>query len=159
MNYPTTNPLDLMMNEFLSIGESSHVAQQAYEFHDIGLPPNLASHTQPYSAQLETEPSYDPQALDQFPESHNQADFDVGLADDVQTSRATSMGPPARSRKRKAPTLRAEDWEPYKVRILELHVTQGLPLPEVKRTMEEELGFAAEYVDFVKVEISGLRVC
>jgi hypothetical protein len=32
------------------------------------------------------------------------------------------MGPPTGIRKRKAPTLRAHEWEPYKARIIELHV-------------------------------------
>ena len=61
---------------------------------------------------------------------------------------APSMGPPTKTRKRKAPTLRAVDWEPYKARIIELHITQKpqLSLKEVKDTMEREFGFVAEYV-------------
>ncbi|PSN58555.1 hypothetical protein BS50DRAFT_154072 [Corynespora cassiicola Philippines] len=54
------------------------------------------------------------------------------------------MGPPARLRKRKAPTLRAADWEPYKKRILDLHTGQNLPLPKVRQMIEEEYGFRAE---------------
>ncbi|KAL1613665.1 hypothetical protein SLS56_012249 [Neofusicoccum ribis] len=54
------------------------------------------------------------------------------------------MGPPDRPRKRKAPTLRADDWEPYKKRILDLHITQNLPLPKVRQIIEEEYGFKAE---------------
>lgn len=46
--------------------------------------------------------------------------------------------PPARTRRRKAPTLRAEDWEPVKSRIIELHITQNLPLPDVKEIIETE---------------------
>ncbi|RGP65710.1 kinesin light chain 2 [Fusarium longipes] len=56
----------------------------------------------------------------------------------------TSMGPPPKRRKRKAPTLRAKDWEPYKARVLELHITKKLPLKEVKTIIEEEFGFNAE---------------
>ena len=56
----------------------------------------------------------------------------------------TSMAPPTRVRKRKAPTLRDSDWEPYKDRIVQLHITQDRPLPEVKKIMEEETGFTAE---------------
>ncbi|EON63691.1 hypothetical protein W97_02919 [Coniosporium apollinis CBS 100218] len=56
----------------------------------------------------------------------------------------TIMGPPTNPRKRKAPTLRAEDWEPYKARIIELHIKQKLPLRKVKDTIESELGFKAE---------------
>ena len=61
---------------------------------------------------------------------------------------APSMGPPTTKRKRKAPTLRAVDWEPYKARIIELHITQRPPLSlkEVKDAMEKEFGFVAEYV-------------
>jgi hypothetical protein len=56
------------------------------------------------------------------------------------------MGPPARPRKRKAPTLRADDWEPYKKRILDLHIVQKLSLPKVRQMVEVEYGFKAEYV-------------
>jgi hypothetical protein len=62
---------------------------------------------------------------------------------------ASPMGPPAspaQPRKRKAPTLRAKDWEPYKERVLDLHTTQGLPLWKVKQIIETEYGFQAEYV-------------
>ncbi|KAH6613149.1 hypothetical protein C7974DRAFT_368938 [Boeremia exigua] len=54
------------------------------------------------------------------------------------------VGDPARPRKRKAATLREEDWEPYKERILDLHVVQKIPLPKVRQMMEEEYGFKAE---------------
>jgi hypothetical protein len=56
------------------------------------------------------------------------------------------MGPPDRPRKRKAATLRADDWEPYKKRILDLHIERKKPLPEVRQTIEKEYGFKAEYV-------------
>jgi hypothetical protein len=59
---------------------------------------------------------------------------------------ASPMDPPPRPRKRKAPTLRADDWEPYKKRILQLHIENKLPLPEVRQMIEEEYGFKAEYV-------------
>ncbi|PVH70226.1 hypothetical protein DL98DRAFT_388852, partial [Cadophora sp. DSE1049] len=55
-------------------------------------------------------------------------------------------GPLPRSRKRKAQTLRDEDWEPVKRRVIELHITQNIPLPEVKIRVEEEFkssGFTA----------------
>lgn len=42
------------------------------------------------------------------------------------------------SRKRKAPTLREADWEPVKTRVIELHIQEGLSLPEVKNIIEEE---------------------
>jgi hypothetical protein len=49
-------------------------------------------------------------------------------------------------RKKKAPTRRAKDWEPYKARILDLHDTQNLSLKTVKNMIENEFGFTAEYV-------------
>ena len=61
-----------------------------------------------------------------------------------EISSNTSMAPPTRVRKRKAPTLRDSDWEPYKDRIVHLHITQDKPLPEVKKIMEKEMGFTAE---------------
>ncbi|KAJ4027896.1 hypothetical protein NW752_000144 [Fusarium irregulare] len=54
------------------------------------------------------------------------------------------MGPPPKRRKKKAPTLRAKDWEPYKARILELHDARKQPLVKVKEMIEEEFGFTAE---------------
>ena len=57
-----------------------------------------------------------------------------------------TTAPPRNPRKRKAPTLRDDDWEPVKARIIELHVTQNRPLSEVKETLEQEfrsIGFTA----------------
>ncbi|ORY12441.1 hypothetical protein BCR34DRAFT_482643 [Clohesyomyces aquaticus] len=73
---------------------------------------------------------------------------------EVQLAPADSMGPPPKTRKRKAPTLRAHDWEPYKARILQLHVTEDRPLREVKQTMETDFGFVAEVRQYRK-QISG----
>ncbi|KAL6922334.1 hypothetical protein FSHL1_006297 [Fusarium sambucinum] len=56
----------------------------------------------------------------------------------------TPMGPPPKRRKRKAPTIRAKEWEPYKARILDLHDEQKFSLPKVKTMIEEEFGFTAE---------------
>jgi hypothetical protein len=41
--------------------------------------------------------------------------------------------------------LRADDWEPYKPRIIEL-ITDGEKLKDIKGRIEEEFGFIAEYV-------------
>ena len=57
----------------------------------------------------------------------------------------SSMGPPAKKRKKKAPTLRAEQWAPYKDRIKELHIVQNLSIREVKEAIEQEFGFTAMY--------------
>jgi hypothetical protein len=48
------------------------------------------------------------------------------------------MAPPPNRRKRKAPTLRSDDWEPVKARVIDLHITQKQPLPKVKQIIEEE---------------------
>ncbi|KAF2248169.1 hypothetical protein BU26DRAFT_519899 [Trematosphaeria pertusa] len=67
----------------------------------------------------------------------------IALARESNVLPTTAMGPPTQQRKRKAPTLRAEAWEPYKARIIELHITRSLPLKDVK-TMMEDFGFIAE---------------
>ncbi|CAG1965214.1 unnamed protein product [Fusarium graminearum] len=66
---------------------------------------------------------------------------DLVSLSDVELT-ATLMGPSPKRRK-KAPTLRANDWEPYRTRILELHDEQKVPLPKVKTMIEEEFGFTA----------------
>jgi hypothetical protein len=65
---------------------------------------------------------------------------------DTQDTHKPSMCPPTGTRKRKASTLHAHDWEPYKARIIELHINQKLPLRQVKDKLEKEFGFTAEYV-------------
>lgn len=72
------------------------------------------------------------------------------FASAAPTGPALPMGPPAQPRKRKAATLRADDWEPYKKRVLDLHIEQKRPLPEVRQIIEKEYGFKAEYVAFVR---------
>jgi hypothetical protein len=67
------------------------------------------------------------------------------LTSTISTALAPPIHPQERTRKRKAATLRAADWEPYKKRILDLHNVQNLPLSKVKQVMEEEYGFHAEY--------------
>jgi len=63
-----------------------------------------------------------------------------------EISVAHLAAPPPKKRKRKAPTLRSDDWEPVKSRIIELHIKQNLPLPDVKQIVETEFkssGFSA----------------
>jgi hypothetical protein len=79
----------------------------------------------------------------------NDKQHNVEPVDNLQsmfTAPASPMGPPAQPRKRKAPTLHANSWEPYKHRTLELHITQGLPLPQVRQKMADEYSFKAKYV-------------
>jgi hypothetical protein len=73
--------------------------------------------------------------LQQLPMSDGASDADVQL-----------ITPQPNPRKRKAPTLRNDDWEPVKARVIELHITEKLPLPEVKERVEQEfkaIGFTA----------------
>ncbi|EXA44235.1 hypothetical protein FOVG_05718 [Fusarium oxysporum f. sp. pisi HDV247] len=62
----------------------------------------------------------------------------------AQITPTPTTDPPRKSRKKKAPTLRDEDWEPFKGRILELYKTHKLPLEKVKTMIEEEFGFTAQ---------------
>lgn len=55
-----------------------------------------------------------------------------------------ATSPPAIMRKKKAQTLRESDWEPYKSRIVELHIEEKRPIPDVKRIIEREFAFKAE---------------
>jgi hypothetical protein len=50
-----------------------------------------------------------------------------------------------KARKPKARTLRDNDWEPYKSRIIELYNHKKLPLHSVQKIIQEERGFYAEY--------------
>ncbi|KAF2177735.1 hypothetical protein K469DRAFT_602421 [Zopfia rhizophila CBS 207.26] len=88
-----------------------------------------------------------PSSLPTVLSSHAQHDAEIAGNDQSTSAPAEApspMAPPARPRKRKAPTLRAEDWEPYKDRILDLHTVQGLSLPEVRQIIEKEYGFQAK---------------
>jgi hypothetical protein len=68
----------------------------------------------------------------------------------ASTGPASSMRPPDRPRKRKAATLREEDWKPYKKPILDLHIEQKVPLQKVRELIVEKYGFKAEYVASVR---------
>jgi hypothetical protein len=61
------------------------------------------------------------------------------------TASQSMLPPPARPRKKKAPTLRESDWVPHQTRITELY-SSGMPLKKVKDVIEVETGFSAEYV-------------
>lgn len=132
LRYPTQNPIvsgqayELHENHFWVEGSASEVLPT------IGQPPS----TQSYVPQL-FNPSSVP-GINQPPNTQSSGD--------AQRIPATSMDPPAKPRKRKAPTLRADDWEPYKARIIELHIEQDTPLRKVKEMMERETGFTAECV-------------
>ena len=48
----------------------------------------------------------------------------------------------ASERKRKAPTLRPKDWEPFKARIVDLHLS-GCTVTSISAKMEADYGFRA----------------
>jgi hypothetical protein len=127
--------------------QTSALPQQAYG--NDGDQPMLAAPTSepiPVAVQLESVQSYIPFSFNppQAP-PHNRPQNVQSFKHPASTLQAP-IGSPTKSRKRKAPTLRADDWEPYKDRIIELHHEGGLPLREVKDTIEREFGFIAEYV-------------
>jgi hypothetical protein len=85
-----------------------------------------------------------PLPLDPIPHNAIQHPHQLPVSDSTNNVDVQSMAPPPKVRKRKASTLRLDDWEPVKARVMELHVTQNIPLPEVKQTVEEEFpGFIA----------------
>jgi len=68
------------------------------------------------------------------------------ISDGTGNNDVQPMAPPPNPRKRKARTLRDDDWGPVKGRVIELHIVQKLPLLKVKEMVEEEfksIGFTA----------------
>jgi hypothetical protein len=162
MNFPPRTPPDLASVDFPQPGypyAADHLptAQQAYGAYGVdetfGFGSSFGSGLQaqlPSDRSAITQP-HPPHPFSLSPVLSNDKQHDAEPVGNFQSAFAApvlAMGPPAqpRTRKRKAPTLRADAWEPYKRRILELHVTQGLPLLEVGQKMEDEYGFKAKYV-------------
>jgi len=91
--------------------------------------------TSQISLPLDQDPATAALQLDQLP-----------IAEETNIVPLQPMAPPPKPRKPKAPTLRLDKWEPVKARIIELHISQNLPLPKVKEIVEEEFkssGFTA----------------
>lgn len=131
--------------------------QQLYGSYGIDQTPAFGLQVQLSGGQVATMQNHAPHPSNLYTALPSYEQYDAELAGNRQSepgfaifaapaSPASPMGPPARPRKRKAPTLRANVWEPYKDRILDLHITQGLALPKVRQMMKEEYGFTAEYV-------------
>lgn len=129
--------------------------QQAYGPHHIGDRSTLAHQAQYSGGQAVDLRFHAQQSSGQFTVQPNRVQHDAGFyGQNAPVSALTSapaippshMAPPTQPRKRKAPTLREADWEPYKARILDLHTAQRLSLSKVKQVIEEESGFKAEYV-------------
>ncbi|KAF2787012.1 hypothetical protein K505DRAFT_134338, partial [Melanomma pulvis-pyrius CBS 109.77] len=130
-----------------------YVTQEAYEPNDFHLALNPMLQMQPQGGHLALDPTPQMQLQggyftigpSELPPAFSIHEYrDAESESYAQTTPAIPMGPPIRPRKRKAPTLHASAWEPYKARIVELHNTQGLPLKEVKEHIENEFGFVAE---------------
>jgi hypothetical protein len=141
LNPSMTYPPGLPQMDFSYSIQDQYVSQKAYEpYEPYGIHPTFGSalQTQPPGGHFTTG------SIDSSPAAHINEPHNVDLSSRIQTTSAPSMGPPSRPRKKKASTLRASAWEPYKARIFELHITQGLPLKEVKKKIEEEFEFTAE---------------
>lgn len=126
-----------------------------HPFPDTHLPPSFeipAPHEQALDGQFIADQSHSHAPPNPFSDVFIQelqnasfSDHMNGLgAADAQITTTPTPGPPRKSRKKKAPTLRDEDFEPFKDRILELYETQKLPLGKVKSMIEEEFGFTAQ---------------
>ena len=152
MNLSTTNPPALTQVAFPYAAESPIVAQQAYEPDDVHFALGLGFQTQSQGGHFTSGPSQMPHSFDPSIAFRSHQNHSIESPSNVQTTPVDSMGPPTRPRKRKAPTLRADAWEPYKARIVELYISLGLSLPEVKKKIEDEFGFTAEYVKIFMIE-------
>jgi Clr5 domain len=108
------------------------------------IPEEPASETLLPVAQLASTNRHILYSFDSCPAPYTTQSHNVQTFSDIQDIPVLPMGPPINTRKRKAPTLRREAWNPYRDRIIELHITQDLPLREVKNTIEKEFGFTAE---------------
>ncbi|KAI1009121.1 hypothetical protein LB504_003111 [Fusarium proliferatum] len=131
------------------------------EFHNFGhpfpgthLPPSFeipAPHEQALHGQFVADQSHSHAPPNPFSDLFTQelqnassTDNMDGLGAAAQITPTPTTGPPRKSRKKKAPTLRDEDFEPFKDRILELYETKKLSLEKVKSMIEEEFGFTAQ---------------
>ena len=121
---------------------------QAFEFHgNNSVLEDRASEILPSLEQIASTHNYVSHSFDLSPAPYTNQPQNFPPPNETTDTTAPSMGPPTRTRKRKAPTLHADDWEPYKARIIELHIERDPPFPlrKVKDNIEAESGFVAEY--------------
>ena len=127
--------------------QGPHVSQQVYELYDDHMElDNLSSQPLPTDGQDTTGYSSVLHSLHPSSALHTDTPYNAEFVGGTQTVPVVPINPPTKLRKKKAPTLRAGDWEPYKPRIIELHIAKKLPLREVQKKLEEEFSFTAEYV-------------
>jgi len=121
---------------------------QAFEFHgNNSVLEDRVSEILPPLGQIASTHNYVSRSFDPSPAPYTSQPQNFPPPNETKDTTAPSMGPPTRTRKRKAPTLHADDWEPYKARIIELHIERDPPFPlrKVKDIIETEFGFVAEY--------------
>jgi hypothetical protein len=160
MNPSTANPPVFDELDLSYPIQSPFVSQQTHELYGRHLALNgSASQMQPLDGQLTPGQTHIPHSSHPSPAFHIQAPHIEESFGDAQTMPAIPIGPPTRPRKRKATTLHSNAWEPYKARIIELHIQQGLPLRQVRENIIKEFGFTAEYVSIFKVKESRLLMC
>ena len=155
-----------MYNAFLPTGNDKHI-MDSYEPFPIDLGFNPDDMTISYLSQSPLGTPSFLQAAASSPLQHAAAPSQSGgerddsntqpVSGSRQVSAASelvphgaSMGSSIKSRKRKAPTLKADAWEPYKARVIELHINQGMPIQKVKEIIENEFNFTAEYDSITK---------
>lgn len=161
MDYHALSSSFLPQSYPLSSQNNGHLATERLSPNDYTQPLQLPSYdegwyrpgqaVQPYGntamfhqggfTQGQTSLSADPTSNTTVVQSHQ-----LPVSDGANDVHVQPMAPPPKPRKRKAPTLRRDEWEPVKARVIELHITQSLPLPKVKKIVEEEFkssGFTA----------------
>jgi|SRR3569833_281574 len=77
-------------------------------------------------------------------DEHVRLEVGAQPAPPVQSALRGVMGPPAKARKGKAPTLSEDAWGCHKDYVIRLHVQENLPLPKVREIMANQHGFQAE---------------
>jgi hypothetical protein len=86
-------------------------------------------------------PGFQPHFYDPYP---SRAAIDT--LSDIQSTSSGQEALPTKLRKKKAPTLRRQDWEPVRARILELHDKEKKTVAQLRSIIDAEFGFKAEYV-------------
>jgi hypothetical protein len=130
------------------LAQNRSTPDQVFEFHgNNSVFEDRALEMLPPLGQLASTHNYVSNSFDPSPAPYTGQPQNFPPFNETKDTTAPSMGPPTKTRKRKAPTLHADDWEPYKARIIELHVERDPPFPlrKVKDIIEAEFGFVAEY--------------
>lgn len=117
------------MDELIS--KASEVAHEAHS-----LDPSFGYLTHPLVA-ITSRP------VDQLPPADSPGSFHFNAPSAMNESSQVPQIRAHQAQKRKAPTLRDHDWEPYRERIIELHIAQDLPLQTVAEIMGNNHSFEA----------------